>query len=249
MSTIEHHDTVDILVIAAHPDDAELSCGGTIRSAVLAGKRVAIVDCTRGELGSRGTPELRKTEADRAARVLGVQFRENLSLPDGKIDSSEAHVEAVVRTFRHYRPKILLFPPARDRHPDHEQTHNLVRRALFMSGLPKLKSMHNGQTQKPYRPGRTFCYMQTYEFEPAFYVDISAYYEDKIQAVQAYSSQFHVPGNTEFDDEPQTFISRPEFSGFLEARSRYFGAKIGVTYAEAFYSIEPIGIPNIQVFL
>ena len=248
MSNPEYPDAVDILVIAAHPDDAELSCGGTIRSAVLAGKRVAMVDCTRGELGSRGTPELRKTEADRAAKVLGVQFRENLAIPDGKIDASESNVESMIRVFRHYRPKILLFPPASDRHPDHEQAHNLVRRALFVSGLVKVKSMHNGEVQKPYRPPRTFCYMQTYEFEPSFYVDISEYYEDKIQAIQAYSSQFFIPGDSEFDDEPQTFISGPEFSGFLEARSRYFGAKIGVVHAEAFYSIEPIGLPNFDVF-
>ncbi len=249
MSEARNVDTVDILVIAAHPDDAELSCGGTIRSAVLSGKRVALVDCTRGELGSRGTPELRHKEAERAKQVLGIQFRENLGLPDGQIAVTESQVEAMIRVIRHYRPKILLFPPASDRHPDHEQTHKLVRKALFVAGLTKVKSIHDGNVQKPFRPDRTFCYMQTYEFAPAFYIDISEYYEDKIQAIQAYSSQFFVPGASEFGNEPQTFISGPEFSGFLEARSRYFGAKIGVTHAEAFYSIEPIGIPNIEVFL
>jgi N-acetylglucosamine malate deacetylase 1 len=242
----------DALWIAAHPDDAELTCGGTIAAMVQEGKRVAIVDCTRGELGSRGTPETRREEAIAASSILGIAERWNLGIPDGDVTITPDHVQRIVVALRYFCPTLLLFPPDFDRHIDHEDVHRLVRKAHFASGLRKVETMLNGQLQIPFRPKRMFAYMQTYTIPADLYVDTSTTFDAKIASMRAYSTQFHTgktlnSGTT--DDEPQTFISRPEFVEFIEARARYFGERIGVKYAEAYQTIEPLGIASLSLLL
>lgn len=240
---------VDVLVIAAHPDDAELGLGGTLHKLAQDKRTTAIVDCTRGELGSRGTPAIREREAAEAARILGVHHRLNLGIEDGNIEISKENIRKVISAIRAFQPDILVFPAERDRHPDHENVHRLVRNAVFQSGLPKVETQLEGVTQEVYRPKRSLCFMQTYEFIPTFYIDITASYEAKISAIQAYASQFYIESNSEFAQEPETFISRPAFRNFLDARAQYFGAKIGVQYAEAFYTLEPMGLDSLSLLL
>jgi len=242
-------EALHVLAIGAHPDYVEMSCGGTLIRLVREGYRVGVVDCTRGELGSRGNPELRAREAELAAQIMGIHVRENLGLPDGNIPLTAEAVAALVRVLRRWRPQILLLPPPVERHPDHERVHQLVRMAWFHSGLAKLVTTDgDGQPQQPYRPRWLFCYMQAYEFEPSFYVDISDVYEQKVRAVQAHASQVYVPGVSP-ENEPETVLSRPEFWQLLELRARYFGTRIGVQYAEAFLALGPVGLPSLSVWL
>jgi bacillithiol biosynthesis deacetylase BshB1 len=244
--------TTDALVIAAHPDDAELSCGGAIAQLTSEGKRVAIVECTRGEMGSRGTPEIRRNEALEAAKILGLVERWNLNLPDGNITITPETTAHIIAAIRYFKPNILLFPPPFERHLDHENVHRLVRTAVFQSGLTKISVNVFGQNLAPHRPKRLFCYMQTYEFEPNFYVDISAHIDTKFQSFFAHSSQVFVPGQSNeaaSQNEPKTLISSPEFLEFLKARARHFGGKIGVEYAEGFLSLEPMGFSAMSMLL
>ncbi len=203
--------TFDALWIAAHPDDAELTCGGSIAAMVQEGKRVAIVDCTRGELGSRGTPETRREEAIAASKVLGIGERWNLGIPDGDVTITPDHIQRIVVALRYFRPTLLLFPPNFDRHIDHEDVHRLVRKAHFASGLRKIETMFHGEAQAPFRPKRMFAYMQTYTIPADLYIDTSTTFEYKLRAMRAYSTQFHTEQKHIDDQEPQTFISRPEF--------------------------------------
>lgn len=242
-------EAIDYLVIAAHPDDAELCCGGAISKAVRNGKKVAIVDCTRGELGSRGTVDIRRQEAQKAASILAITERRNLGIEDGNIEHSKKNILKVVTAIRYFQPQILLFPPERDRHPDHDAAHVLVKSAVFQSGLPKIRTEIAGQVQTAHRPKLSLCYMQSYEFVPSFFLDISDEFEQKLKSIRAYSSQFFVEDENRYSEEPETFISRPEFLAFVEDRARYFGAKIGVKYAEAFYSIDSLGVRDLAAFL
>lgn len=239
--------SADVVAIGAHPDDVELSCGGTVAELASQGYNIVIADLTRGELGSRGTPELRKYEADNAASILGVSQRVNLGLPDGNINDSMEQLDAVIRLIRKFRPKILLIPSEFDRHLDHEDAHRLVRKAVFQSGLAKLTTLENDVPLPPFRPSHIFSYMQTYETDCDFFVDITPSYAVKIAAIQAFSSQVFVPGDR--PAEPDTFISKPEFMEMLDARARYFGARIGTRYAEGFRAIEPLGIPSLSIWL
>jgi bacillithiol biosynthesis deacetylase BshB1 len=239
---------IDVLVIAAHPDDAELSCGGTIIQLTQSGKTVVIADCTQGELGSRGTLELRAAEAKNASEILGVSARVNLLMEDGNIEITKENIRKIIVAIRHYRPTIILFNPPHERHPDHENVHQLVRAAVFQSGLTKIETHIDGAPQLPHRPEKIFSYMQTYEFQPSFYIDISETFRQKMDSIRAYSSQVFVPGA--FDQNaPQTFISKPAFMEMIEARARYFGALIGVEYAEAFLALEPVGLPSLDHWL
>ena len=238
----------DVLIIAAHPDDAELSCGGTIAQLTAAGKSVVIADCTRGELGSRGSVALRSQETANATQILGVGTRVNLDIPDGNIQLSQDNIRSVISLIRRFRPQMILFNPPYERHPDHENVHRLVRTAVFQSGLTKIETLFEGIPQATHRPKHIFSYMQTYEFQPSFYVDISDYFDVKTAAIRAYSSQVFVKGEND-ETEPVTFISKPDFMEMLEARARYFGALIGVKYAEAYLAIEPVGISSLGIWL
>ncbi|MBM2813867.1 MAG: LmbE family protein [Ignavibacteria bacterium] len=243
-------DKVDVLAIGAHPDDIELSCGGTIAKLTDEGKSVAIVDCTRGESGTRGTPEIRLDEAKKAAEILGVKYRVNLGMEDGNIEVNKKNILEIIKTIRIFRPSAVLFHPPYERHPDHEAVHKLVRTGMFKSGLRKIVTEYNGIQLEPHRIRKMFCYMQSYTFpnNPDFYVDVSSTHEKKMGAIKAYTSQVFVEGVSR-TDEPVTRLSRPEFIDELEARALYFGSLIGVKYAEVFSSVEPIGLRSLSVLL
>lgn len=229
---------LEYLVFAAHPDDAELSMGGTIAKLINAGKSVGIIDLTQGELGTRGNIETRQNEANAANNILGITERVNLKIPDGAVFVNETNTLSIIKMIRKYKPKIIFAPYINDRHPDHIETSKLIKRAYFLSGLPKVKTELNGEEQESYRPKKLFYYAQTYEFEPSFIVDISNTFRSKIEAMKAYKTQFH---NQELKDEgPETFISTPEFLQFIESRAKSFGFKIGKEYGEPFYSEEYI---------
>jgi bacillithiol biosynthesis deacetylase BshB1 len=227
---------LDVLIFAAHPDDAELSMGGTIAKFTNAGLKVGVADLSRGELGSRGSIEIRAHEAKKATEILNLSHRENLGFKDGSIKFNDEYLKKIISRIRKYKPGIIFAPYNNDRHPDHTGTSQLVKEAMFFSGLPKVVTDDDGKIQENYRPLKLFYYMQTYEFKPSFIVDISETFETKMKTVYAYETQFHNPNI----DGPETFISQPKFLKFLEARARYFGFKIGKDYGEAFYCEEEI---------
>ncbi len=226
----------DVIVFAAHPDDAELSMGGTIAKLSKAGKKVAIVDFCRGELGSRGTPDIRKQEAVRSAEILAVSIRENLGFTDGSIKFNDEYLRRTVEMIRYYRPKIIFAPYKNDRHPDHIGASEIVKNAYFFSGTQKYTTQYKEKPQHDFRPDKLYYYAQTFEFKPSFIVDISETFTVKMAALCAYSSQFH----NEDAEEPETFISKPGYIKYLEARAQVYGFKIGKDYGEAFYCEEEI---------
>lgn len=241
----------DILAIAAHPDDVELNVAGTLLKSRDAGRTIAICDLTAGERGSRGSSELRRAECDAANAVLGVDAttRWNLGIPDGDIAVSKENVHAVVRAIRHFRPVVLLFPGERDRHPDHEHAHRLVREAYFDAGLRHVHTEHDGLAQSPHRPERIYTFIQRYEREPDFIIDISEQFERKLDAIGAYSSQFTIPGRErqEREGEPETFISSPEFMEYYIARMRQWGFLVGGRYGEGFNTVSgPVKVEGLM---
>jgi len=229
---------LDVLVFAVHPDDAELGCSGTILKMVAEGKKVGIIDLTRGELGSRGNAEIRAKEAAKAADILGLSARENLGFRDGFFVHDEAHQLAIIKVIRKYRPEIIFANAPSDRHPDHGRSSKLVRDAAFLSGLRRIETLHEGIAQEHWRPKRTFFYIQDYYLTPSFVVDISPYFEGKIASIRAYTSQFYNPES----DEPQTYISSLAFWNFIEARARHVGHLVGVDFGEGFISETPLKI-------
>ncbi len=223
--------TVDILAFGAHPDDVELGCGATIAKQVSLGNTVAIVDLTRGELGTRGTAELRDVEALNAAKVLGVKCRENLGLADGFFQIDEQALRAVAAKIRKYRPRIILCNAIHDRHPDHPKGSSLVSQAVFLAGLIKVEIKdENGELLKPHRPQVVYHYQQFYDIRPDVLVDVSGFIEKKIEAVLAFNSQFYNPDS----DEPETLISSKEFLESLRHRASELGRIAFVPYAEGF---------------
>ena len=246
---MENLTNIDCLVIGAHPDDAELCVGGTIAKLTKEGRTVVLVDCTRGEKGTRGNPEIREIEAQNAAKLLGVALRINLEMKDGFIEHNYENLYKIVSVIRRFRPKIILTHPWFERHPDHEAVHKLFRDALFKSGLKKFETEFEGKIQEVYRTRRIYCYNQAYQFPklPDFFVDISDVHDLKIDAIKAFSSQVFVPG--QYENEPPTRLASPEFMEELYARARYFGGLIGVKYAEAFLTLEPLGVSSVSKFL
>lgn len=216
----------DILCLTAHPDDVELGCAGTVASAVDAGKTVVIVDLTRGELGSRGTPELRKQEAFAAAEILGVAHREILDIGDGLFEETEQNLRTIVDKVRYYQPEIVITNALTDRHPDHGRAAKLVTRACFLSALVNFHP-----EQEAWRPRNVFYMLQDRYAHPDLVVDISNHFDKKMEAIMAFASQFHRPDD---DDQPQTPISSPEFLAFLKARAVEMGRIIGKRYGEGF---------------
>jgi len=231
----------DILCITAHPDDVELGAGGTVASSVAAGKQVAIVDLTQGELGTRGNPELRKQEATNSVEILGVEQRDNLDLDDGLFEETESNLHSVVDRIRHYRPDIVITNALKDRHPDHGRGAKLVSRACFLAGLPKFKAGEN----TAWRPKALYFMIQDHYAHPDFVVDISDYFDKKMEAIKAFTSQFHDPNST----EPETKISSPDFFHFLEARAREMGRIIGMKYGEGFNVERAPGVKEIGSLL
>ncbi len=235
---------LDLLVITAHPDDRELGCSGTILKHVALGKRVGIVDLTRGELGTRGTPESRAEEAANSAKVLGVAVRENLGLRDGFFRVSEEDIKEVVRVIRRFQPEIIISNALFDRHPDHGRGGDLVYEACFYSGLRKIETYDgNGMLQGPHRPRLLLQSIQDYYIKPDIVVDVSDFWEKKLSSIKAFKSQFF--NDAYQSDEPETYISRPGFVDLIEARAREYGKYIGVTYAEGYTSRRILGVENL----
>jgi len=244
--TDQHIGQYDCMVIGAHPDDAELCCGGTIAKLTKDDKKVVLVDCTEGEMGTRGTNEIRLEEAIIAAKILGVDDRINLGMKDGFIRTTEENLYKIVQVIRRFRPKIILMHPWYERHPDHENVNSLVRDALFKCGLRKYITEFDGREQDIFRTRKVFMYQQAYQFpkNPDFFVDISDVHNIKFDAIRAFSSQVFVPG--QYENEPKTRLSSPEFMVELESRARYYGGLCGVKYAEAFLTVEPIILSNLS---
>lgn len=232
---------LDMLVLAAHPDDAELGCGGTIALHVEQGKKVGIVDFTRGELGTRGTPALRAQEAKDSTKILGVTVRDNLDFADAFFVNDKEHQLALIEKIRHYHPDIVLANAIHDRHSDHAKASDLATTACFLSGLKKIETSYEGKPQEAWRPRAVYHYIQNNYIKPDIVVDITHHWAIKIKAIKAYKSQFYDPES----DEPQTFLSTPHFMEFVEARAKEFGHSIGVDYGEGFTVERTTGINNL----
>jgi len=232
---------LDVLVFAAHPDDAELGCSGTIAAQIAQGNKVGIVDFTQGEMGTRGTPEIRLQEAENAAKILGLTIRENLGFQDVFFRDDEEHQLKLIQAIRKYQPEIVLANAVNDRHPDHGKGSSLASKACFMSGLSKIETFQDGIVQSPWRPKFVYHYIQNNYIEPDFIVDISDFWELKIKSIAAFGSQFYNPSS----QEPASFISSPEFLPFIEARARELGHRINVKYAEGFTVERYIGVSNL----
>jgi len=232
---------LDILVLAVHPDDAELGCSGTIAKHIAMGKKVGIVDFTRGELGTRGSAEIRDIEAADSAKILGLHARENLRFKDGFFTNDEEHKIAVIRMIRKYQPEIILTNALHDRHPDHGRAGDLANDACFLSGLSKISTNIDGQEQEAWRPRLVLQYIQDRYIEPDIIVDISPYIQTKIDSIKAFKTQFFNPDH----EEAETYISSPEFFDSVIGRAREFGKSIGTTYAEGFTCRKLLGVNDL----
>lgn len=230
----------DILAFGAHPDDVELGCGGTIAKLISEGKTCVIVDLTKGELGTRGTDQTRKEEATEAAKILGVAARENLGLKDGFLVNSEEYQLEIVKMVRKYRPEIVLANAIDDRHPDHAKAAKLVSDACFLSGLRKIETEVDGETQEVWRPKQIFHYIQWKHIQPEFVIDISEHLEKKLEACMAFKTQFYDPTSK----EPETPITSKDFYESLTYRAQDLGRLSGVAYAEGFTSEKLIAMKN-----
>ncbi|GAA4297659.1 bacillithiol biosynthesis deacetylase BshB1 [Nibribacter koreensis] len=236
---------LDLLAFASHPDDAELGCVGTILAHKAQGKKVGVIDLTRGELGTRGTPETRAQESADATRILGLDARENLGLADGFFRNDEESQRKVIAMVRKYRPEIVLLNAIHDRHPDHGRGSQLVSEACFYSGLRQVKTQDEaGVEQEAWRPKAVYHYIQDRLITPDLIVDVTPFWEQKVEAIRAFKSQFFTTPNPE-DNEPATYISSPEFMRFIEARALELGHAIGVTYGEGFTKERHLGVKSL----
>lgn len=235
--------TVDILCITAHPDDVEISMAGTVLHHRALGYRVGLVELTAGELGTRGTPEIRKAEADAAMKVLDVAFRYQLGLRDGFFRSDEAALLRVITAIRAHQPRLVLTNAIRDRHPDHGRGGALVAEACFLSGLRRIQTEQDGRDQEAWRPTTVLHAIQDHWLDPNLIVDVTPFWAKKEEALRCFTSQFHDPAST----EPSSPISSPDFLPFLDARARQFGRLIGTTYGEGFTVVRPPAVHDLLV--
>ena len=239
---------LDVLAFGAHPDDTELGCSGTLAALSKQGKKVGVVDLTRGEMGSRGTPEIRKKEALKAAEIIGLDARDNIGLPDSQISNTREFQLPIIQKLRLYRPHIAIITAPDDRHPDHGDATALLTDAIFFSGLLKIETKGpDGKIQEPHRPAHVIHYIQDRPFDPDFIFDISETMDTKIEAIKAFSSQFNVadPGN-----EPQTYVSDPAFFEALKGRARHLGHLAGFQYGEGFiYAQKPFPVKDFGFLL
>ncbi len=235
---------LDILVFGAHPDDVELSAGATVAKEVALGKKVGIIDLTRGELGTRGTAEIRDREAAKAAKILGLSVRENMEFADGFFRNDREHQMALIKMIRKYQPDIVLCNAVEDRHIDHGRGSSLVSDACFLSGLVKIDTRPEGEDswQEPWRPRQVYHYIQWRNLKPDFVVDVSGYIDKKIEAVSAYASQLYDPGNS----APNTPISSKNFRESIEYRAKDLGRLVGVDYAEGFTTERHIAVSSLS---
>lgn len=233
---------LDILVLPVHPDDAELGCSGTILKEIACGKRVGIVDLTRGELGTRGSAEIRDRESAESSKILGLAVRDNLSLPDGFFENTKEYQLKVIEAIRRFKPEIVITNAYHDRHPDHGRASDLVEASAFLSGLRKIETFYQGQMQQEWRPNLVLHFLQDNYIKPDILVDVTDFWDKKIDSIRAFGSQFF---NPEWQEEPQTYISSPAFIEVIDARAREFGKSIGVKYAEGFTSRKILGVGSL----
>lgn len=233
---------INILAIAAHPDDVELCSAGTLITHKDRGFTTGVIDLTQGEMGTRGTPQQRLLEAKAAGEIMGLSIRENLGFPDSFFTNDNESQLEVVRKIRQFQPDIVLANAQYDRHPDHGRAAQLVEEACFKSGLVKVETEdENGNPQKAWRPKKLYFCIQSTSLQPDFLVDISEAQERKMEAIRAYRSQFFDPRS----QEPQTYISKPEFMDMIESRAREYGHRIGVKYAEGFMVKHSLGVKDL----
>lgn len=236
---------MDILAFGAHPDDVEIGAGGTVISCVQKGMKVAVVDLTQGQLGSRGSAALRLVEAKNSAELMGLAARENLAMEDGFFEVDQQHLIKVIEMVRKYQPEIVLCNAPSDRHPDHGRGSALVERACFLSGLAKIETSYDGQEQGPWRPKVVYKYIQDYYLKPDFVYDVTGLWDQKIAALQCFSSQFY-KGDT---SEPKTPISGAEYFDFLKGRAMEMGRPAGFILGEGFITSRPIGVKDFDSLL
>lgn len=233
---------VDILAFGAHPDDVELGAGATIAKEVANGKTVAIVDLTKGELGTRGTELTRKAEAEEAKNILGVAYRENLGFADGFFVNDKQHQLEIIKMIRKYQPEIILCNAIDDRHIDHGKGSKLVSDACFLSGLIKIETIVNGMPQKQWRPKQVYHYIQWKNIEPDFVVDVTGFMDLKMNSVLAYASQFYDPKS----NEPETPITSKNFNDSINYRAKDLGRLINVDFAEGFTTERYVAVENLS---
>ncbi len=232
---------LDILAFGAHPDDIELSCSGTLFKHIQQGKKVGLIDLTQGELGTRGTAEIRISEAIEAAKILGVDIRENLNLADGFFENNREHQLKIVAAIRKFQPEIILCNAVTDRHPDHGKGAKVVSDAVFLAGLTKVETIHDGKKQEAWKTKAVYHYIQDRYIRPDFVIDISDFIEKKMEVVKAFRSQFYNPDSA----EPETAISSKEFLEFIQGRSMEMGRKINVRHAEGFTTERVAGVKSL----
>ena len=233
---------VDILCITAHPDDVEISMAGTVLHHRALGHSVGLVELTAGELGTRGTPEIRRQEAEAARVVLGAAFRYQLGLPDGFFRADRDSLLNVVTAIRRHRPKVVLTNAVRDRHPDHRRGAALVAEACFLCGLRRIETLNEGTAQEAWRPTTVLHAIQDNWIEPHLIIDITAHWPKKMEALRCFASQFHDPAS----NEPVSPIAREDFMPYLEGRARQFGRYLGTTYGEGFTTARPMGVGDVM---
>ncbi|HMQ48481.1 MAG TPA: bacillithiol biosynthesis deacetylase BshB1 [Saprospiraceae bacterium] len=237
---------IDILAIGVHPDDVELSCSGTLLRHILQGKKVGLLDLTRGELGTRGTAEIRDREAAEAAQLMGALFRKNLDMADGFFAYSEENLQKIIPVIREHQPEIVLANALSDRHPDHGRAAKLVADACFYAGLTKIATTDAvGNPQERWRPKALYHYIQDYYLEPDFVVDITPFMDQKIALVQTFRSQFYIPDDREYTQELSSPISGQDFIEYLRAKARTCGRPVGFEYAEGYLKARTIGVESL----
>lgn len=233
---------LDILAFGAHPDDVELSCSGTLAKQAALGSKCGVIDLTKGELGTRGTAEIRLQEAQDAGKIMGLEVRENLGFRDGFFTNDEAHQLEVVKMIRKYRPEIIIANAPNDRHPDHGRGSFLVKEASFLAGLKQVKTTLDGEKQEAWRPQMLLYYIQFQNLTPDFIIDIGEHIETKIASIKAYRSQFYDPSSK----EPATVISSKNFMDSITYRAQDMGRLIGAEYGEGFISAQDLGLKSLN---
>jgi len=239
---------LDLLAIGVHPDDVELGCSGVIINEIQRGRKVGVVDLTQGELGTRGSIEARYRESASAANIMGVHVRENLKMRDGFFKNDEEHQLKLIQAIRKYQPEVVIGNILHDRHPDHGRAGQMISDCCYLSGLAKIITRNEkGNVQERWRPKYLLHYIQDWYHEPDILIDITEVFDQRMEAIEAYRTQFHTSVNS--DEGPQTYISTPDFLDSVIARARMFGKRIGVKYAEGFISEKKIGIRNLDALI